>query len=258
MKSKKETFPGFDEIIFENRNKEYGAYDLRKRYLATSGFSLLGVLAACTVMVLIMSFTVDTESKTRPVIEIFIPQLPDPSLIDLDKVKPPEPELPKPGTPAPVNVEPVIVEKVDSTDIGMAANASLDSVRNKPVDPIIAPVENPDPVIPPDESKPRITVEEMPTFPGGESALLKYIAASIKYPEDAAANGIQGRVTVRFVVASDGSVKNVEILRSVHSALDEEAARVVTSLPKWKPGKQNGKAVPVYFSVPVNFKLKFN
>jgi protein TonB len=258
MKSKKESIPGFDEIIFENRNKEYGAYDLRKRYLTTSGFSLLGVIAASIVVVIILSFTVDNSSKPRPYIEIFIPSMPDPNLVDLDKIKPPEPVLPKLNANVPANVEPIIVEKLDSTDIGMAANASLDSVRNKPVDPIIEPVVNPDPVIPPDESLPRTIVEEMPTFPGGDNALLKFIASKIRYPEDAAANGIQGRVTVKFVVASDGSVMNVIVLGGIHPSLDEEAVRVVSLLPKWKPGKQNGKAVPVFFSVPVNFKLKFN
>lgn len=258
MKSKKESIPGFDEIIFENRNKEYGAYDLRKRYLTTSGFSLLGVIAASIAVVTILSFTVDNSSKPRPYIEIFIPSMPDPNLVDLDKIKPPEPEILKLKTFMPVNVEPVIVEKLDSTDKGMVANASLDSVRNKPVDAIIEPVVNPDPVIPQDESTPRITVEEMPVFPGGDIALLKYIASTIKYPEDAVTNGIQGRVTIKFVVASDGSVKNVTVLGGIHPSLDEEAVRVVSSLPKWKPGKQNGKAVPVFFSVPVNFKLKFN
>ena len=258
MKSKKESIPGFDEIIFENRNKEYGAYDLRKRYLTTSGYSLLGVIAASIAVVIFLSFTVDHGTKPRPYIEIFIPSMPDPNLVDLDKIKLPEQEIPKPKAYVPANVEPVIVEKLDSTDKGMAANVSLDSVRNKPVDQIIEPVVNPDPVIPPDESIPRVFVEEMPTFPGGDNALLKYIASRIKYPEDAAANGIQGRVTIQFVVGPDGSVKNVSVLRSVHPSLDEEAVRVVSALPKWKPGKQNGKTVPVIYSVPVNFNLKYN
>ncbi len=258
MKSKKERVPGFDEIIFENRNKEYGAYDLRKRYLITSEISLVGVVTVTLVLAIILSFTVDTGTKLKPFIEKPVNAMPDPTLLDPNKIKQSEPEIPKPKAFEPSNVEPVIVEKVDSADKGMAPMASLDTVKNKPVDAIIEPVENPDPVIPADESKPRVFVEEMPTFPGGDAALLKLIAESIKYPADAAANGIQGRVTVSFVVSSDGSVINVVALRGVHPALDEEAIRVVSALPKWKPGKQNGKAVPVIFSVPVNFKIKFN
>jgi TonB family protein len=110
----------------------------------------------------------------------------------------------------------------------------------------------------PSEPEPQVYVEEMPTFPGGNEALLKLIAESIKYPDEASNNGIQGRVTIRFVVASDGSVKNVEVMRGVHPSLDGEAVRVVSNLPKWNPGKQNGRPVPVWFFVPVNFKLKYN
>ena len=88
-------------------------------------------------------------------------------------------------------------------------------------------------------------VEDMPEFPGGELALRKYIAENVRYPEQAKENDIQGTVYVRFVVDTDGSVKNVEVLRGVDPLLDKEAIRVVQSLPKWKPGKQRGKAVKV-------------
>ena len=99
-------------------------------------------------------------------------------------------------------------------------------------------------------------VEDMPEFPGGELALRKYIAENVRYPEQAKENDIQGTVFVRFVVDTDGSVKNVEVLRGVDPLLDKEAIRVVQSLPKWKPGKQRGKAVKVSHSVPIKFQLQ--
>ena len=99
-------------------------------------------------------------------------------------------------------------------------------------------------------------VEEMPSFPGGEGELLKYVATHIKYPQIARETGIQGRVFVGFVVEPDGSVSNVKILRGIGGGCDEEAVRVIKSLPKWKPGKQRGKAVRVSYQIPVFFKLQ--
>lgn len=99
-------------------------------------------------------------------------------------------------------------------------------------------------------------VEEMPEFPGGQLALRTFIAQSVKYPVIAQENGIQGKVFVNFVVAKDGSITNAKIFRGVDPSLDKEALRVVNSLPKWKPGKQGGKAVRVSYTVPINFVLQ--
>lgn len=99
-------------------------------------------------------------------------------------------------------------------------------------------------------------VEEMPVFPGGEEALRKYIAQSVKYPAIAQENGIQGRVFVAFVVNTKGEVTDVKIARGVDPNLDKEAIRVVTNMPKWSPGKQRGKAVKVSYTVPINFVLQ--
>ena len=98
-------------------------------------------------------------------------------------------------------------------------------------------------------------VEVMPQFPGGQIAMLQYIMKNIKYPEQAMKEGIQGRVAVSFIVEKDGSISNVRPVHSVHSLLNKEAVRVVESMPKWTPGKQNGKPVRVRFNVPVMFKL---
>ncbi|MBR4729859.1 MAG: energy transducer TonB [Prevotella sp.] len=99
-------------------------------------------------------------------------------------------------------------------------------------------------------------VEQMPEYPGGQAALLKYLAKNIKYPVVAEGNGIQGRVIVTFVVERDGSITDVKVVKSVDPSLDEEALRVVKAMPKWKPGMINGKPVRVKETVPVQFKLQ--
>lgn len=98
-------------------------------------------------------------------------------------------------------------------------------------------------------------VEVMPQYPGGQIAMLQYLMKNIKYPEQAVKEGIQGRVTVRFIVEKDGSISDVKPVLSVHPLLNKEAVRVVKSMPKWTPGKQNGKPVRVRFNLPVMFKL---
>lgn len=98
-------------------------------------------------------------------------------------------------------------------------------------------------------------VEVMPQYPGGQIAMLQYLMKNIKYPEQAMKEGIQGRVTVRFIVEKDGSISDVKPVLSVHPLLNKEAVRVVKSMPKWSPGKHNGKPVRVRFNLPVMFKL---
>ncbi len=98
-------------------------------------------------------------------------------------------------------------------------------------------------------------VEDMPDFPGGEEGLRKFIAASVKYPDDAVKEEIQGKVYVSFIVEKDGTVGEAKIARGVDPSLDKEALRVINSLPKWKPGKQRGREVRVSYTVPINFAL---
>lgn len=97
-------------------------------------------------------------------------------------------------------------------------------------------------------------VEEQPEYPGGVSALMEFLAKSIKYPEDAEKEGIQGRVIVQFVIDKDGSVMAPKVVRSVHPSIDAEAMRVVSSMPKWKPGVQRGQAVKVRYTLPLSFR----
>ena len=115
-------------------------------------------------------------------------------------------------------------------------------------------VESKNGVIEVEEEKPYDAVEQMPTFPGGEAELMKFIRDNLKYPLTAKKEGIQGRVILRFVVTKTGAIDNITVLRSLDPACDEEAIRLIKSMPRWIPGKQNGNAVPVYYTLPVVFK----
>ena len=109
-----------------------------------------------------------------------------------------------------------------------------------------------------DEDRPGvyIVVEQMPEFPGGDTSLVQFIADNTKYPAEAKEKGIKGRVFVNFIVEPDGSISDIKVLRGIGHGCDEEAVRIVESMPKWKPGMQNGEAVRVSYNVPVNFKLE--
>ena len=98
-------------------------------------------------------------------------------------------------------------------------------------------------------------VEQMPEYPGGMQALFEYLSQNLKYPEDAKEQKIEGRVIAIFVVETDGSISNVEVVKPVFPSLDAEAVRVLSGMPKWKPGMQSGKVVRVKYTVPINFSL---
>ena len=101
-----------------------------------------------------------------------------------------------------------------------------------------------------------VVVEQMPAFPGGDAALMKYLSENIKYPKAAEKAGEQGRVVVNFIVEKDGAISNVNVVRSVTPTLDAEAVRVIKAMPKWVPGKQDGQSVRVKYNVPVSFRLQ--
>jgi protein TonB len=162
-------------------------------------------------------------------------------------------ETPPPPPPAPVQEIEVlnVVENEVQTE-----RIEINTEENNEVVEIKAPVEQ---VVEEEETEEEIfmVVETMPEFPGGQAELFKYLSENVKYPVIAQENGIQGRVICQFVVNKDGSIVDVEVVRSGGDAsLDKEAVRVIKSMPKWKPGKQRGKAVRVKYTVPVNFKLQ--
>ncbi|MEE1095805.1 MAG: energy transducer TonB [Paludibacteraceae bacterium] len=159
------------------------------------------------------------------------------------------PPPPPPPAVQEVEVLNVVEDNVETESIEINTEDDKEEVV------IAAPVEAPEEEE--EEEVIFVVVESMPEFPGGQQALFKYINENVKYPVIAQENGIQGRVICQFVVNKDGSIVDIEVVRSGGDpSLDKEAVRVVKSMPKWKPGKQRGKPVRVKFTVPINFKLQ--
>jgi protein TonB len=159
------------------------------------------------------------------------------------------PPPPPPPAVQEVEVLNVVEDNVETETIEVSTEETETEVV------IAAPVEAP--VEEEEEEVVFVVVESMPEFPGGQQALFKYLSENVKYPVIAQENGIQGRVICQFVVNKDGSIVDVEVVRSGGDpSLDKEAIRVIKTMPKWKPGKQRGKPVRVKYTVPVNFKLQ--
>lgn len=251
--------PDFDDIVFEERNKEYGAYQLRRRYDRNLLTGLLfGIIIMTTAT--LMPFLTARAHGTDPVI------IPDEGPIILqkldnliDKVAPPpaDPD-PEPLKKAPVYLPPEVVDTVRPDEYTMLIADDINKAIKdlKVIEPVnidTASSEVPD--MRPAE-KTHTTVEEMPMFPGGNEALLKYISGHVIYPEVSRQNNIQGKVIVKFCVTSAGGIDSVSILKGADPELDAEAMRVVKTFPAFIPGKQNGKPVPVWFIAPINFQLK--
>ena len=163
-----------------------------------------------------------------------------------EEVKPPPP----PPPPKVVEVLNIVDDETEIEDELEIEDTDIDEETAIEVAPVLQEEEEAD------EGQVFFIVEDMPEFPGGELALRKFIANSIKYPVIAQENGIQGKVYVNFVVDKDGSITNARIARGVDRSLDQEALRVVNTLPKWKPGQQRGKPVKVSYTVPINFVLQ--
>lgn len=161
-----------------------------------------------------------------------------------------------PPPPQPEQVIQEIEELVVVEDTKEVARIEINTEDNNEKVEIAAPVQQVEEVEEVEEEV-FVVVEKMPEFPGGQAALFKYLSENVKYPVIAQENGIQGRVICQFVVNKDGSIVDVEVVRSGGDAsLDKEAVRVIKSMPKWHPGQQRGKPVRVKYTVPVNFKLQ--
>jgi len=248
----------FDDIVFEIRNKEYGAYILRKKYSRNVFVSILiGVIIISTAIIAPYLNAKNIEKRHHRIerqVEIKMENLDKPNEIIV-----PPPPPPPPSTDAMKQVKyvpPVIVDSIkleDKTQL-MTADEAQSSVKNdEPVE--IAKEVKEEVQETESEPEPFLYVEEMPVPQGGEAGLYKYIAENTQYPEISRENNIQGKVYIRFCVTSNGTVDQVSISRSVDPILDAEAMRVVKSFPPFKPGRQAGKPVPVWFNVYINFQL---
>ena len=273
---------GWCDLIFEGRNKQYGAYKLRtqtgKRNV--KAIITIAILAALCIVLFYIKAGYDAyqaaHAKNENVTEISALNQPKKKEAKVErKVQVEEKkEVVKEVKSSIKFTAPVIKkdaevkpeEEMKTQDQIMQTNTAigaLDVKGNSDQGEILQvtqrvetePVktEAPKPEV---ENKVFDVVEQMPSFPGGQGALMQYLANNIKYPVVAQENGVQGRVVVSFVVERDGSITDVQVVRSVDPSLDREAQRVVKSMPKWIPGKQNGQAVRVKYNVPVSFRLQ--
>lgn len=249
--------PTFDDIVFENRNQEYGAYQIRKKYNRVVLISTLIGIFVLSLIVIIPYIRASNQAKqkARDATEVIAEMAND---LQQEVAPPPPPPPPPPAEQQAVvkYVAPVVVDSVkveDQTKL-MISDEQVQTTVNKEVVEVVE--QKQEEVQEKEEQQVFVVVEEMPEFPGGELALRTFIGKAIVYPTVAQENGIQGKVFVTFVVNKDGSVSNAKIARGVDASLDAEALRVVSTLPKWKPGKQRGVPVRVSYTVPISFKLQ--
>lgn len=274
--------PKWVDMVFAGKNKEYGAYQLRK---GTSGRNIKALLILVIAAALVGGFLAwkvieqkQAEEQQAYMEAMELAKLQQQAKKEEKKKEPVKPKI-EPKKEIPVAREtqkftaPVIkkdelvkeenqVKQMDKLDEKVAVGTeNKEGVKDRTIEAVrsdIATVAPPPPPAPKPEVSTKVfdVVEEMPSFPGGQGALMSYLASNIKYPVVAQENDVQGRVIVSFVVERDGSISDVKVARSVDPSLDREAQRVVKSMPKWKPGKQNGSAVRVKYTVPVVFRLQ--
>ncbi|MBB6003307.1 energy transducer TonB [Arcicella rosea] len=263
-----------EDIVFQNRNKAYGAYILRTDYQRVIKIALLGgiglfCLAIGTPMILA---NIKNEDKTEVIADVIFCQLSEPP-----KDIPIEPKVTPPPPQEEVKVhktiafnQPEIVEDDKATelppdqDVLNNTNAQISSVTQEGEIGEI-PVDDPDkfktsegtaPVeVKVEEDMVFMAVEVVPEFVGGNSALAKFLQKNLRYPRNASEVGIGGKVYVQFIVGKDGNISSIDILKGLGFGCDEEAQRVIKLMPRWNPGKQSGRNVSVKFTLPIVFQL---
>ncbi len=251
------TSPERRDLIFENRNKEYGGFVIRRDYERHVIFAMMFTFLGTVLLIStphILSYFSDVEIKKPKkitdgiILETFPPMvIPVPVI---PKAAPP-PSLPKTTK----FTTPILTANVPNDDMPLAdlsKNDNIGTSTRSGEQNIDLPAE---PVTIPKADSVFISVEEMPGFPGGEEKLIKYLSG-INYPSFARENGISGKVYISFIIDKEGKIKNAKLLHGIGGGCDEEALRVVFSMPDWKPGRQNGQAVSVQYNLPINFNLK--
>lgn len=278
------------DLIFEGKNKEFGAYALRQASDRRHNLAVLYVIAGLA-LVLILAWlygmyraekeraekervaellaNIEQEQFDELTVELDLPE--ENQMEQQEEI--PEPEVEEALAEDILNTEKFteflvqkdedVKEEVKSADDVKDTSTALGStdfdqgtddlnIVREYQNEVIVEEKKPEPV----EDKVFTSVEQMPQFPGGDVALLKYISDHIKYPTIAMENNVQGKVVVQFVVTRDGSIGEVKVARGKDPDLDKEAVRVVKTLPKFIPGKMNGQAVNVWYTLPINFKLQ--
>ncbi|MEO6132338.1 MAG: energy transducer TonB [Saprospiraceae bacterium] len=263
-----------DDIVFDGRNKSYGAFELRRLYdkhmtraMMVGILFFLLVVGSPQIIKMIKGFVGDNKEKLvmkevtlaePPPIDPKKPPPPPPPKVDPPPIKdqikfvPPvvkKDEEVKEEEPPPPTVE-EIKDKEIATETKEGDESGVDASLAEPEAPAAPVLEEPK------DEEPFTFVEQMPTFPDGTEAMYKYINGQIKYPAIARENGISGQVIVQFVVSKEGDISKAHVVRGIGGGCNEEALRVVNGMPKWKAGKHNGRAVPVTFTLPIKFVLQ--
>ena len=271
------------DLVFEGKNKDFGAYVIRtespRRHLKAVIYSLIGaiLLGLLTAGFVKMNKYLD-ERRLQEMGEQ------EEVLIDMSQEEQPEEQQERLEQPKPEVLPEEVLKSVKVTELQIVEDDKVrkeDEIKTqdelKETETAFGQKDNEkgtedrnvtrtlkeevvveQKVEKPKEVKEEVfrSVEQMPQFPGGEAALMKYLQSHINYPPMAAENNVQGRVVVQFVVDKTGKVGEVKVVRSVDKDLDKEAVRVCKSLPKFTPGRQNGQAVSVWYTLPVTFKLQ--
>lgn len=263
------------DLVFEGRNQAYGAYRLRKSTSKRNLWSLLIVLIAAVVIfsAIAIKNVIQANQKVAITTEVELSKIETKKQAKVEKKAPVKIEPPKPVEKVKSSIKftaPVIKKDEDvkpeeemknqdelqktKTTIGAFNVVGNDEVGGE----VLKAKEEIAQPEPPKEEENKVfeVVEENPSFPGGQAALMQWLNANIKYPVIAAENGIEGRVIVQFVVSKTGSISDVRVVRGVDPSLDKEAVRVVSNMPNWTPGRQNGTTVNVRFTLPVTFRLQ--
>lgn len=263
------------DIIFTDRNKAYGAYQLRRSYPKYLGRALvygLGLIALFFALPFILNLVSGAFAEADKPVDV-IAELGPPPDIDPNTPPPPPPppvETPPPPTRSTVKFVPPIIKKdvevqeekpqdipfEDDKEIATETKTGNDeappSINDNPIPEAIP--EAPPPVE--DKTYEMFDIQKSPSFPGGEAALQKFLAENIKYPPLARENNIQGTAAITFVVNKDGSISDVNLVKDPGGGTGKEAIRVVKSMPRWSPGEANGHPVKVRFTLPVRFRLE--
>ncbi len=247
-----------EEIVFEKRNKEYGAYVLRKKFrkflLIAFLISLFSVGGA-----ILVPFIQALNNRGKSVILVKNTVVSMENIKSKDDIPPPPPPPPPPPAAAEQQVKyvaPVVVDSV-KVEVELATvSEATSTVTNEPVPEKVEVVKEAETAIV-EEEPAFIIVEEQASFRGGSVVDFRnWVQKAIKYPTTAQENNIQGKVYIQFAVNSKGEVCDVKVVRPVDPSLDNEAVRVITSSPKWEPAKQRGTKVKQQFTIPITFVLK--
>jgi periplasmic protein TonB len=257
--------PVRNDLVFEDKNKNYGAYQLRKNHNRNVALALL-ISGASFAFVVSLPAIIDwiknrTEEVAAPV-DITAVDLTAPPPID--ETEPPPPPPPPPPVMETVKFTPPVVTDEEVVDepppVQTEETPQISTVTQEGAgdQDIVIPENTGNGVVEEKVEAPLAIVEQMPTFPGGEMEMMKYIQKNVQYPQVEKEAGISGTCYVTFVIEKDGSITDVKVLRGVSGGpgCDKEAIRVVKSMPAWKPGKQNGREVRVQFNLPIKFTLK--